>query len=69
MPFVQGGILFSLTGKKPSQNLNGYQQSLHYSILNICTKHTSITGSFDASVKQSSDGDGAYTSVSFLGMD
>lgn len=61
MPFLQGGILFSLTGKKPSQNLNGYQQSLHYPILNICTMHTSITGSFDASVKHSSDGDGAYT--------
>jgi len=60
MPFVQGGILFSLTGMKPSQNLRGYQQSLHYPILNFCTAHTSIAGSFGASVKQSSAGDGAY---------
>lgn len=70
MPFVQGGILFSLTGKKPSQNLNGYQQSLHYPILNICPMPASITGSFGASVKQSSAGDGAYRQpiLSLTGM-
>lgn len=71
MPFVQGGILFSLTGKKPSQNINGYQQNLHYPILNICTMHTSITGCFGASVKKSSAGNGAYrqTILSVLGVD
>lgn len=56
MPIVQGGILFSLTEKKPSQNLSEYLQSQHYGILNICSMHTSITGSFGASVKHSSAG-------------
>lgn len=57
MPFVQGGILFSLTLKKPSQNLSEHQ---HYPILNICSMHTGITGSFGASVKHSSAGDEAF---------